>query len=160
MTMLLTVLATISSTRMARIRFGMRKTRKSCGRSLSTIVSRVCCLQLFSGLWACADSPATDRLFSYYNPALHGLVKNVLALFSKPRETPLADNLVLSATSKSDPLAFTLLHRMQDKTYDLEQLDMAAECTDHMAAGIDTTGGEGHSSQPIRLVSPVEVLAN
>lgn len=63
-----------------------------------------------------------------------------MELFSKPRETPLADNLVLSATSKYDPLEFTLLSRMQDKNYDLEQLDMAAECTDHMAAGIDTTG--------------------
>ncbi|KAK8872713.1 cytochrome P450 3A13 [Apiospora arundinis] len=86
------------------------------------------------------DDSLQNRLFSYYNPGLHGMVKNVLALFSKPRETPLADNLVLSATSKSDPLEFTLLHRMQDKNYDLEQLDMAAECTDHMAAGIDTTG--------------------
>ncbi|KAK8124878.1 cytochrome P450 4A21 [Apiospora kogelbergensis] len=52
------------------------------------------------------DDSLQNRLFSYYNPALHGLVKNVLALFSKPRETPLADNLVLSATSKSDPPRF------------------------------------------------------
>ncbi|KAK7952620.1 uncharacterized protein PG986_008348 [Apiospora aurea] len=86
------------------------------------------------------DDSLQNRLLSYYNPGLHAIIKNVLALFSKPRETPLADNLVLSATSKSDPLEFTLLSRMQDKNYDLEQLDMAAECTDHMAAGIDTTG--------------------
>ncbi len=29
---------------------------------------------------------------------------------------------------------------MQDRAYDMEQIDMAAECFDHMAAGIDTTG--------------------
>ncbi|KAK8048381.1 Cytochrome P450 [Apiospora phragmitis] len=122
MIMLLTVSVIISSTPMGPTRFRTRKTRRSCGKSLSTIAFKV------------------HRLLSYYNPGLHAIVKNILALFSKPRETPLADNLVLTATSKSDPLEFTLLSRMQDKNYDLEQLDMAAECTDHMAAGIDTTG--------------------
>ncbi|KAK8081503.1 sterigmatocystin biosynthesis P450 monooxygenase [Apiospora saccharicola] len=86
------------------------------------------------------DDSLQNRLLSYYNPWLHGVVENVLDFFWEPRETPLADNLVLTATSKHDPLEFTLLSRMQDKTYDLDQLDMAAECTDHMAAGIDTTG--------------------
>ncbi|XXH05206.1 hypothetical protein Hte_011631 [Hypoxylon texense] len=68
------------------------------------------------------------------------LQRSVLSLFSKPRQTPLADDLVLSATAKTGPAQFTLLSRMQDKNYSMAQLDMAAECLDHMAAGIDTTG--------------------
>jgi hypothetical protein len=63
-------------------------------------------------------------------------------LFAKPRETPLADDLVLGAASKTDPATFTLLSRMQEKANGLDHIDMAAECLDHMAAGIDTTGGE------------------
>lgn len=69
------------------------------------------------------------------------MLARVLAFFAKPRETPLADNLVLTASAKPDPAAFTLLSRMQDKHHAMEHLDMAAECLDHMAAGIDTTGG-------------------
>lgn len=65
-----------------------------------------------------------------------------MSFFAKPRATPLADDLVLSASSKADPAIFTLLSRMQEKTHQMEHLDMAAECLDHMAAGIDTTGGE------------------
>lgn len=37
-------------------------------------------------------------------------------------------------------MPFTLLSRLHDKTWDLENLAIAAECLDHMAAGIDTTG--------------------
>lgn len=81
-----------------------------------------------------------DRLIQYYNPTLHGIIGSVLSLFAKPRETPLADDLVISATAKTSPEQFTLLSRMQDKNYDMAQIDMAAECLDHMAAGIDTTG--------------------
>ncbi|KAI0128477.1 cytochrome P450 [Xylariales sp. AK1849] len=86
------------------------------------------------------DDSLQNRLVEYYNPTLHGLIGSVLSLLAKPRETPLADNLVLGASSKTDPESFTLLSRMQEKTYGMEHLDMAAECLDHMAAGIDTTG--------------------
>lgn len=61
----------------------------------------------------------SDRLLSYYNPQLHRMVASVLGFFSKPRETPLADDLVLTASSKPDPAAFTLLSRMQDKHHDM-----------------------------------------
>lgn len=64
----------------------------------------------------------------------------VLSLFAEPRATPLANNFVMEATAKTGPAQFTLLNRMQDKAHGLEHLDMAAECTDHMVAGIDTTG--------------------
>ncbi|KAI1268309.1 cytochrome P450 [Xylariaceae sp. FL1019] len=58
----------------------------------------------------------------------------------RSRETPLADEMVLSATKKTDCAQFTLLNRMQQTAHEMEYLDMAAECLDHMAAGIDTTG--------------------
>ncbi|KAI8628635.1 cytochrome P450 3A13 [Xylariaceae sp. FL1651] len=86
------------------------------------------------------DDSLQNRLVQYYNPPLHKIIGQALSVFSKPRQTPLADELVLSATRKTGPAQFTLLNRMQDKTYNMEQIDMAAECLDHMAAGIDTTG--------------------
>ncbi|ORY69984.1 cytochrome P450 [Pseudomassariella vexata] len=86
------------------------------------------------------DESLKNRLLQYYHPELHKLIGNILHYFAKPRQTPLADNLVLGASSRTEPAQFTLLSRMQEKNYNLEQLDMAAECLDHMAAGIDTTG--------------------
>ncbi|KAI3337102.1 cytochrome P450 3A13 [Xylariaceae sp. AK1471] len=86
------------------------------------------------------DDSLQNRLVQYYSPSLHKIIGQALSIFAKPRQTPLADELVLSATQKTDPAQFTLLNRMQDKAYDMEQIDMAAECLDHMAAGIDTTG--------------------
>lgn len=67
---------------------------------------------------------------------------DILALFASPRETPLADDLVLTASAQTDPAPFTLLNRMEEKIYGMEHIEMAAECLDHMAAGIDTTGGK------------------
>ena len=46
----------------------------------------------------------------------------------------------MTASSETGPAQFTLMSRMQDKAHGLEHIDMAAECTDHMVAGIDTTG--------------------
>ncbi|KAI1085817.1 cytochrome P450 3A13 [Whalleya microplaca] len=86
------------------------------------------------------DDSLQNRLVQYYNPTLHKMIGGVLSLFASPRETPLADDLVLSATAKTGPAQFSLLSRMQDKNYNMEHIEMAAECFDHMAAGIDTTG--------------------
>ncbi|KAI1131542.1 cytochrome P450 3A13 [Nemania abortiva] len=86
------------------------------------------------------DDSLQNRLVEYYNPSLHKIIGHALSIFAKPRQTPLADDLVLSATKKTNPAQFTLLSRMQDKLYNMDQIDMAAECLDHMAAGIDTTG--------------------
>ncbi|KAI1405764.1 cytochrome P450 3A13 [Hypoxylon fuscum] len=86
------------------------------------------------------DGSLQNRLVQYYNPTLHNIVGSVLNIFAPPRETPLADDMVMSACAKTDSAQFTLLSRMQDKNYDMEQIDMAAECLDHMTAGIDTTG--------------------
>lgn len=85
-----------------------------------------------------ADS--LDRLISYYSPTLHGLFGGALALFAKPRMTPLANNYVLETTKCPDPAPFTLMSRLEEKSKELTMTDMAAECLDHMTAGIDTTG--------------------
>jgi cytochrome P450 len=58
----------------------------------------------------------------------------------KPRETPLADDFVLSVAAKPGTASFTLLNRMQEDKYRLDPMIAAAEAADHMAAGIDTTG--------------------
>ncbi|KAK5664248.1 hypothetical protein OQA88_465 [Cercophora sp. LCS_1] len=86
------------------------------------------------------DDSLQNRLLGYYNPTLHKVIGKVLYFFAKPRETPLADNFVLDASCKTDTAPFTLVDRLQGTTFDLEQVDIAAECLDHMAAGIDTTG--------------------
>jgi cytochrome P450 len=80
-------------------------------------------------------------LIQYYSPTLHRLVAGVLYSFARPRETPLADEFVLAASRRPDPAPFTLMDRLKErKTTGLEDMDMSAECLDHMAAGIDTTG--------------------
>lgn len=66
-------------------------------------------------------------------------------LFYSPRQTPLADNYVISTAQKPDPAQFTLLSRLEEKKTavegsELDHIDVAAECLDHMVAGIDTTG--------------------
>ncbi|KAL6875940.1 cytochrome P450 [Trichoderma longibrachiatum] len=80
------------------------------------------------------------RLISHYAPTLHRLFSKVLYLFAKPRETPLADDYVLETSQLSGTAPFTLTSRFDEKTGDLDYIDKAAECLDHMAAGIDTTG--------------------
>ena len=97
----------------------------------------------------------TDRLVQYYSPTLHYIIRGVLSAFAKPRKTPLADSYVLGAASHgSNPAEtmvapFTLLSRLheaklkpEEEKYwrPVEQVEIAAECLDHMAAGIDTTG--------------------
>ncbi|KAH6636502.1 cytochrome P450 [Chaetomium tenue] len=71
---------------------------------------------------------------------IYGILGKVLYLFAKPRETPLADSFVLDTCALTDTAPFTLLNRLQGPTYRLDALAIAAECLDHMAAGIDTTG--------------------
>ncbi|KAK0646507.1 cytochrome P450 3A13 [Cercophora newfieldiana] len=84
------------------------------------------------------DDSLQNRLLDYYNPTLHKLVGKFLYVFAKPRETPLADDFVLGSSAATDPAPFTLLDRLNGQK--LDHLDIAAECLDHMAAGIDTTG--------------------
>jgi cytochrome P450 len=77
---------------------------------------------------------------AYYWPTIHKIFGQILSLFAKPRETPLADSFVLDTSAKTDAAPFTLLDRLHGSSSQLDQLDIAAECLDHMVAGIDTTG--------------------
>ncbi|KAK4179244.1 cytochrome P450 [Triangularia setosa] len=92
------------------------------------------------------DSSLQNRLLSHYSPPLHRLLNTLLSslLSLKPRETPLADHFVLDTAALQANLSpFTLLHRLHHDlppNSSLDQTDKAAECLDHMAAGIDTTG--------------------
>lgn len=92
------------------------------------------------------DDSLQNRLLKHYSPALHAVVGRAVGLVAQPRSTPLADRFVLETSAKAEgSSAFTLLSRMHDKKaaeldLDLEQVDIAAECCDHMVAGIDTTG--------------------
>lgn len=46
----------------------------------------------------------------------------------------------MKSCQQPDPARFTLMDRLMEKSEMLNPVDMAAECLDHMAAGIDTTG--------------------
>ncbi|KAI5460004.1 cytochrome P450 [Mariannaea sp. PMI_226] len=87
-----------------------------------------------------ADDSLQNRLVLHYNPFLHRLISRVLYLFAKPRETPLADNYVLDTANVEYAADFTVLNRLKGKDGELDTIGMAAECLDHMTAGIDTTG--------------------
>ncbi|KAK2594213.1 hypothetical protein QQS21_008055 [Conoideocrella luteorostrata] len=87
-----------------------------------------------------ADDSLKNRLISHYSPTVHRLLANIISLFIKPRSVPLADKYVLQTSSRTDAASFTLMSRLEEKTGDLDHTDIAAECLDHMVAGIDTTG--------------------
>lgn len=57
-----------------------------------------------------------------------------------PRYARLANQYVLETSKKAFPAPFTLIARLQSKAADLPELAIPAECMDHLAAGIDTTG--------------------
>ncbi|KIE00352.1 Cytochrome P450, partial [Metarhizium majus ARSEF 297] len=87
-----------------------------------------------------ADDSLQNRLISHYSPTLYRVFAGILSLFVKPRSVPLADNYVLETSKRTDAASFTLMSRLEEKSSDLDHIDMAAECLDHMVAGIDTTG--------------------
>ena len=78
-----------------------------------------------------------QRLVEHYSPRLN----SILTLFS-PKATPLSKDYVLSQSShdekRAPPKETSLIARLQISS--LLPIQMAAECMDHMAAGIDTTG--------------------
>lgn len=88
------------------------------------------------------DSSLQNRLVRYWSPTLHRLVSGVLDRVAPPRATPLADRFVLDNSARGgEARPFTLLSRLSDKNnHGDDTTGIAAECLDHMAAGIDTTG--------------------
>ena len=60
--------------------------------------------------------------------------------FTKPRPSPIANRHVLRCNEKTDLGEQTLLYKLQHSKENFQKVEMAAECMDHLAAGIDTTG--------------------
>lgn len=52
----------------------------------------------------------------------------------------MANDYVLNTSKKSGAAEYSLLSKLQSKASELEDLSAPAECMDHLAAGIDTTG--------------------
>ncbi|CAK7215187.1 hypothetical protein SCUCBS95973_002396 [Sporothrix curviconia] len=100
------------------------------------------------------DNSLARRLLEYYFPSgLPAKVADKLGLLPPARSIPRAKQIVLDAVDttlnsaaeqqkEGGPRAaeFTLLARLQDPALGLTRMQMAAECMDHMAAGIETTG--------------------
>ena len=77
-----------------------------------------------------------ESLLAYYLPSLKPYFPQSL----QPRSSPKANQYVLDTVAQSDLEEYTLLEKLQRKESGLETMQAAAECKDHMAAGIDTTG--------------------
>ncbi|KAJ5719114.1 hypothetical protein N7493_007569 [Penicillium malachiteum] len=75
-------------------------------------------------------------LLEYYLPTLEPYFPN----FLRPRTSPKTNQYVLDMVAQSELGNFTLLEKLKRKDTGLELMQAAAECKDHMAAGIDTTG--------------------
>lgn len=67
-------------------------------------------------------------------------ISNWLEKVFKPRPSPIANNYVLETSKKSDPGEHCLTYKLQNSKGAFQQIQIAAECMDHLAAGIDTTG--------------------
>lgn len=77
-----------------------------------------------------------QRVVQHYWP----LLDKVLTIFS-PKSTPRSKEYVLGrANSSTNPSGASLMAKLQSQSSSITPIQMAAECMDHMAAGIDTTG--------------------
>jgi cytochrome P450 len=65
---------------------------------------------------------------------------NLVLKVTKARPAPLAREYVFKTCGNRDLGENTLLYKLQNSKDYFQPVDMAAECMDHMAAGIDTTG--------------------
>ncbi|OKL55861.1 hypothetical protein UA08_08881 [Talaromyces atroroseus] len=76
-----------------------------------------------------------QRYVEHYWP----IMNRILPLFS-PKSAPLSKSYVLKQSHRDNPHEASLINKLQSKSSNLSTIEMAAECMDHMAAGIDTTG--------------------
>ncbi|PYH84679.1 cytochrome P450 [Aspergillus uvarum CBS 121591] len=76
------------------------------------------------------------NLLHYYLPTLTPYFPS----WVKPRRAPKTNAYVQSITAQEHPDSHSLLGRLTRKESPLSHDQVAAECKDHMAAGIDTTG--------------------
>ncbi|KAB8205575.1 cytochrome P450 [Aspergillus parasiticus] len=76
------------------------------------------------------------NLLYYYLPRLAPYFPSCL----HPRPSPKANAYVLQMAGQQHPDEYSLVGRLTRKGSPLSHMQVAAECKDHMAAGIDTTG--------------------
>lgn len=77
-----------------------------------------------------------ENLLAYYLPSWEPYFPK----FLHPRSAPKTNKFVLDMSAQNHVEGYTLLEKLKRKESGLEYLQIAAECKDHMAAGIDTTG--------------------
>jgi cytochrome P450 len=75
-------------------------------------------------------------LVQYRLPTISELFLKII----KPRFAPIANEYVLDCSQKQDAGEQTLIYKLQNSKDNFQGIQMAAECMDHLAAGIDTTG--------------------
>lgn len=78
----------------------------------------------------------TENLLEYYLPSLAPYFPK----FLHARSAPKANQYVLDMAAQIEHDDHSLMEKLKRKTSNLELMQAAAECKDHMAAGIDTTG--------------------
>src|SRR6202451_575429 len=78
----------------------------------------------------------SDNVAQYRWPTMSEILDKIM----KPRPAPMANQYVLDCSQKPDAGEQTLIYKLQNSKDNFQQIQMAAECMDHLAAGIDTTG--------------------
>jgi cytochrome P450 len=105
----------------------------------------------------------------YYAPRLAALFARLSGLTENIQTPVRAEAYILEKSKLPDPEAFTISDRLQSNVSGLPFIEQAAECMDHMAAGIDTTGDalvflihhlSLESSRPIQLRLQKELIGN
>ncbi|TVY44849.1 putative sterigmatocystin biosynthesis P450 monooxygenase [Lachnellula subtilissima] len=76
-----------------------------------------------------------QRWLEHYTPTLSSLMFNM-----RGRNAAVSKDYVLEQSQQTTPSEATLISRLQSRSDTLQNIQMAAECMDHMSAGIDTTG--------------------
>lgn len=85
------------------------------------------------------DNSLQRRMLHYYNPWVSTLMES-FAPVKKSRNVSRSSQYVLDKTVDLDPSKHTLMEKLRSQKAVLQDIEMSAECMDHMAAGIDTTG--------------------
>ncbi|TVY39378.1 putative sterigmatocystin biosynthesis P450 monooxygenase [Lachnellula occidentalis] len=76
-----------------------------------------------------------QRWLEYYAPTLSALMFSL-----RGRNATISKDYVIKQSQQTTPNEATLISRLQSRSDTLQNIQMAAECMDHMSAGIDTTG--------------------
>lgn len=79
-----------------------------------------------------------EHWLQYYTPRLSAFLNKFNIRCARP--SPLSNDYVLNSAAQPHPSDFSVISKLQSKASELEEFTAPAECMDHLAAGIDTTG--------------------